>query len=35
MENDLDPQLATLLVGLGVPISFVTLTAWSYLLAGI
>ncbi|MGI1664045.1 AEC family transporter [Palleronia sp. KMU-117] len=35
MENDLDPQLATLLVGLGVPISFVTLTAWSYALAGI
>lgn len=35
MENDLDPQLATLLVGLGVPISFITLVAWRYILAGI
>jgi len=35
MENDLDPQLATLLVGLGVPLSFVTLSVWYYLLAGI
>lgn len=35
MENDLDPQLATLLVGLGVPISFVTLTIWHLALLGI
>ena len=35
MENDLDPQLATLLVGLGVPLSFLTLAAWSYALGGL
>jgi predicted permease len=35
MENDLDPQLATLLVGLGVPISFATLTLWNYVLLGV
>lgn len=35
MENDLDPQLATLLVGIGVPISFVTLTIWHLALLGI
>jgi len=35
MENDLDPQLATLLVGLGVPLSFVTLSVWYYGLAGV
>lgn len=33
MENDLDPQLATLLVGLGVPLSFLTLAGWHQLLA--
>jgi len=32
MENDLDPQLATLLVGLGVPLSFATLAVWYYAL---
>ncbi len=35
MENDLDPQLATLLVGLGVPLSFVTLSIWYYALLAI
>lgn len=35
MENDLDPQLATLLVGIGVPLSFVTLSVWYYALSGI
>jgi malate permease and related proteins len=33
MDNDLDPSLATLLVALGVPLSFVTLTGWSLVLA--
>lgn len=33
MDNDLDPSLATLLVALGVPLSFVTLTVWHLLLA--
>jgi len=35
MENDLDPQLATLLVGIGVPLSFVTLSIWYYALLGV
>jgi len=35
MENDLDPQLATLLVGLGVLLSFVTLPLWYYMLLAI
>ncbi len=35
MENDLDPQLATLLVGIGVPLSFLTVSAWYYVLAGV
>jgi predicted permease len=33
MDNDLDPSLATLLVALGVPLSFVTLTVWHLVLA--
>jgi predicted permease len=33
MDNDLDPSLATLLVALGVPLSFITLAAWYLLLA--
>ena len=33
MDNDLDPSLATLLVALGVPLSFVTLAAWYLVLA--
>jgi len=35
MDNDLDPPLATLLVGLGVPLSFVTLAIWHYILVGV
>ena len=34
MDNDLDPSLATLAVGVGVPLSFITLTAWYALLVG-
>jgi predicted permease len=33
MDNDLDPSLATLLVALGVPLSFVTLAVWYLALA--
>jgi predicted permease len=35
MDNDLDPPLATLLVGIGVPLSFVTLALWYQILGGI
>jgi len=28
MDNDLDPQLVTLMVGIGIPLSFLTLFAW-------
>ena len=35
MDNDLDPPLATLLVGLGVPLSFLTLPFWHQVLAGV
>ena len=35
MDNDLDPPLATLLVGLGVPLSFLTLAVWYQLLGGV
>ena len=35
MDNDLDPPLATLLVGLGVPLSFLTLPIWHQALAGL
>lgn len=35
MDNDLDPPLATLLVGIGVPLSFVTLAVWYQVLGGI
>lgn len=35
MNNDLDPALATLLVAIGVPLSFVTLALWYYVLAGL
>ncbi|MGB5201212.1 MAG: AEC family transporter [Sedimenticolaceae bacterium] len=34
MDNDLDPPLATLLVGLGVPISFLTVPVWFAFLEG-
>jgi hypothetical protein len=32
VEEDLDPPLATLMVGLGVPASLLTVGAWSLLL---
>lgn len=32
MEHDLDPPLVTLMVGIGIPLSFLTLPAWWYLL---
>lgn len=35
MDNDLDPSLATLLVGLGVPLSFLTLALWYQVLGGV
>jgi predicted permease len=35
MENDLDPPLATLLVGVGIPLSFLTLPVWHQLLLAI
>jgi predicted permease len=28
MDNDLDPSLATLLIGIGIPLSFLTLPVW-------
>ena len=35
MDNDLDPPLATLLVGVGVPLSFLTLPVWHEILIGV
>jgi len=32
MDHDLDPSLVTLMVGLGIPLSFVTLPAWWWML---
>jgi malate permease and related proteins len=32
MDHDLDPSLVTLMVGIGIPLSFVTLPAWWWLL---
>lgn len=32
MEHDLDPPLVTLMIGVGIPLSFLTLPAWWYLL---
>jgi predicted permease len=32
MEHDLDPPLVTLMVGVGIPLSFLTLPAWWHLL---
>jgi hypothetical protein len=34
-EHNLDPELATLMVAIGLPLSFVTLSAWWWLLQGI
>jgi len=33
MDHDLDPPLVTLMVGVGIPISFLTLPVWWYLLS--
>jgi hypothetical protein len=33
-ENGLDPELAALMVGIGTPLSFLTLPAWHWLLGG-
>ena len=35
MEHDLDPQLVTLMVGVGIPISFLTLFTWRQVLSAI
>ena len=32
MDHDLDPPLLTLMLGVGIPLSFLTLPAWWYLL---
>lgn len=35
MENNLDPQLVTLMVGIGIPLSFLTLPVWRQVLTAI
>ena len=35
MEHGLDPRLVSLMVGLGIPLSILTATAWCYLLGGV
>ena len=35
MEHKLDPPLVTLMVGIGIPLSFLTLPIWWYVLQGI
>ena len=35
VEHDLNPPLVTLLLGLGIPLSFLTLPAWGWLLRGV
>lgn len=35
MEHKLDPPLVTLMVGIGIPLSFLTLPVWWYVLRGI
>jgi hypothetical protein len=35
MDHDLDPALVTLMVGIGIPLSFATLPAWWWLLQGV
>jgi predicted permease len=32
MDHDLDPPLLTLMLGVGIPLSFLTLPIWWYLL---
>ncbi|MGB6769793.1 MAG: AEC family transporter, partial [Methyloceanibacter sp.] len=33
MDHELDPPLVTLMVGIGIPLSFLTVPAWSHLLS--
>jgi predicted permease len=35
IEHKLDPPLVTLMVGIGIPLSFLTLPLWWYVLQGI
>jgi predicted permease len=35
MQNDLNPPLITLMVGLGITLSFLTLPGWWYLLGAV
>ena len=35
MEHKLDPPLVTLMVGIGIPLSFLTVPLWWYLLQGV
>jgi len=35
IENKLDPELVTLMVGIGIPLSFVTLSVWSLALGAL
>lgn len=35
MQHDLDPPLLTLMVGIGIPLSFLTLPVWAHLLQGV
>jgi predicted permease len=34
-EHDLDPNLATLMVAVGLPLSFLTLSGWWWVLQGV
>jgi predicted permease len=35
LEHKLDPPLVTLMVGIGIPLSFLTLPLWWYVLQGV
>jgi malate permease and related proteins len=35
LEQKLDPPLITLMVGIGIPLSFLTLPLWWYVLQGV
>ena len=35
MDHDLDPQLVTLMVGVGIPLSFFTLVGWRHVLSAV
>jgi predicted permease len=35
MDHELDPPLLTLMVGVGIPLSFLTLPAWWWLLKAV